>query len=248
MKSLAVYNIKGGVGKTATAVNLAHLASNAGIRTLLWDIDPQGAASFYFRVKPKIHGGLARLLDKKSSAAEQIKASDFPGLDILPADFSYRHLDLEFGDGKKPQSRLKRVFKDIREDYDLLIIDCPPSISLLSETIFHTVDALLVPTIPTTLSLRTLQQLLKFLRKESLDDLPVLAFFSMADLRKNMHKEVIAVRDRLRPWIMDTVIPYCSDIERMGIRRQPVTAYAASSRAALAYESLWEEVRSGLVL
>jgi len=247
MKSIAVYNIKGGVGKTATAVNLAHLASNAGIRTLLWDIDPQGAASFYFRVKPKIRGGLDRLLDKKSSASEQIKASDFPGLDILPADFSYRHLDLEFGDGKKPHARLKRVLKDVKDDYDLLIIDCPPSISLLSEAIFHTVDALLVPTIPTTLSLRTLQQLLKFLRKESLEELPVLAFFSMADLRKNMHKEVIAVRERLRPWIMETVVPYCSDIERMGLRRLPVTSFAPSSRAALAYEALWEEVRSGLV-
>ena len=248
MKSLAVYNIKGGVGKTASAVNLAYLASNAGLRTLLWDIDPQGAASFYFRVKPKIRGGLARLLDKKSSASEQIKASDYPELDILPADFSCRHLDLEFGDGKKPQSRLKRVLKDVQSAYDLLIIDCPPSISLLSEAIFRTADALLVPTIPTTLSLRTLQQLLKFLRKESLEDLPVLAFFSMADLRKNMHKEVIAVRDRLRPWIMETVIPYCSDIERMGIRRQPVPSFAASSRAAVAYEALWKEVRSGLAL
>jgi len=94
MKIIACYNIKGGVGKTATAVNLAYLASHEGARTLIMDLDPQGAASFYFRVKPKIKGGLKTLMDGKQSLDELIKGTDYANLDLIPADFSFRNMDL----------------------------------------------------------------------------------------------------------------------------------------------------------
>ena len=95
MRTVAVYNLKGGVGKTATAVNLGFLAAQDGRRTLLWDLDPQGAASFYLRVKPKVKGGGRNLVKGRTAVDEVIRTTAYPGLDLLPADFSYRGLDLD---------------------------------------------------------------------------------------------------------------------------------------------------------
>ena len=109
MKILATYNIKGGVGKTAAAVNLAFFASRGGARTLVWDLDPQGAATFYFRVKPRVKGGGKRLIQGKGDLHGQIKGTDYPDLDLLPADFSYRHMDIVLDDAKKPTNRLRKL-------------------------------------------------------------------------------------------------------------------------------------------
>ena len=91
---LATYNIKGGVGKTSAAVNLAYLAARGGARTLLWDLDPQGGSTYLLRVKPKVRGGGRKLVRGKSAIDALIKGTDYDGLDLLPADFSYRHMDL----------------------------------------------------------------------------------------------------------------------------------------------------------
>lgn len=85
MKIIASYNIKGGVGKTATAVNLAYLAAAQGLRTLVWDLDPQGAASFYFRIKPRVKKGARGLIEKKRALDEVIKSTDYARLDLIPA-------------------------------------------------------------------------------------------------------------------------------------------------------------------
>src|ERR1700722_19090862 len=95
MRIYAVYNIKGGVGKTTTAVNLAYLAAQSGLRTVLWDLDPQAAASFMFRVKPKVQGGGGKaLIGGKRPLDDAIKGTDFDNLDLIPADFTYRNMDL----------------------------------------------------------------------------------------------------------------------------------------------------------
>ena len=235
---LATYNIKGGVGKTSAAVNLATLAAHGGSPTLLWDLDPQGASTFLFRVKPKIKGGGAKLVRGKTDADGQIKGTDTEGLDLLPADFSYRHMDLAL-DGAKT-NRLNRVIKPLGE-YEYVFLDCPPSISLVSENVFEAADALLVPIIPATLSSRTLDQL-----HEVLSGGPrVLGFFSMADRRKKLHRELM---DELGSEhdVLETVIPASADVERMGAERAALVDFAPRSRAALAYADLWEEIRARL--
>ncbi|MDT8441914.1 MAG: AAA family ATPase [Desulfuromonadales bacterium] len=243
MTVLATYNIKGGVGKTATAVNLAYLAARSGQPTLVWDLDPQGAATFYFRVKPKIKGGSKALLDGKQELDSLIRGTDFEHLDLLPADFSYRHLDLRLDDRKHPTRQLRKLLKPLLASYRYIFLDCPPSISLVSEAVFTAADALLVPIIPTTLSLRTLQQLIDFRSRQQLDRLQLLPFFSMVDRRKALHRQLVdelpeQFRDLLR-----TEIPYASDVERMGVHRAPLASFAGRSRPGLAYETLWEEIR-----
>jgi len=246
MKIIACYNIKGGVGKTATAVNLAYLASREGARTLIMDLDPQGAASFYFRVKPRIKGGLKTLMDGKQGLDELIKGTDYADLDLIPADFSFRNMDLFLEEVKKPTRQLRKLLKSLDGNYDVVFLDCPPSISLVSENVFQAADILLVPTIPTILSLRTFDQLLKFSKENNLDDLLVLPFFSMVDMRKQLHRMIVEKPPKTLAGLLDTTIPYASDVERMGLNRAALASYAPKCRAALAYESLWVEIKACL--
>ena len=244
MKVLATYNIKGGVGKTATAVNLAHVAASQGNRVLVWDLDPQGAATFYFRIKPKVKGGGRALVKGSVELGDAIKATDFDNLDLVPADFSYRHLDLWLDDEKKPLVRIRRALRQIADEYDYVFLDCAPSISLTSESVFRAADALLVPSIPTTLSLRTFDQLDRFVddNPDMVRDLKILGFFSMVDRHKRLHRRFISELRASHPEMLEATIPNSTDIEKMGVHRQPIGAYGKGSRAAKAYEALWSEI------
>ena len=242
MKILATYNIKGGVGKTATAVNISHLAARDGLRVLLWDLDAQGAASFLLRVRPRVKGGGAALIRGRRDLDAAIKGTDFEGLDLLPADFTYRKLDLILDASKKPTQRLARLLRPLGAEYDLIVLDCPPSISLLSESVLHAADILLVPLIPTTLSVRTLDQLTDFIAGFDGHRPKVLAFCSMIDRRKRLHREIAERLPAERPDVAQTIIPALSLIERMSLERAPVTAFAPRSAAARQYAELWAEV------
>jgi chromosome partitioning protein len=248
MKIFACYNIKGGVGKTSAAVNLSYLAAREGSRVLLWDLDPQAAATFLFRVRPRVKGGGKGLIRGTRSFDDAIKATDFDGLDLLPADFTYRNLDLLLDQAKKPSRRLASLLAPLRADYDVIFLDCPPGISLLSESVLRAADMLLVPLIPTTLSVRTLDQLTDFIAGMDGHRPAVLAFFSMIDRRKRLHREIYEQLPHERPDVTATAIPALSLIEQMSVRRAPVTAFAPRTRAALSYVKLWHEAeqRSGL--
>lgn len=244
MRVMSIYNMKGGVGKTATAVNLSYQAAASGRRTLIWDLDPQGASSFYFRVKPKVKGGGKKIVRGKSDLDDLIKGTDFPNLDILPADFSYRELDLQFADSK--QSRMKKLIAPLRHEYDLIVFDCPPSISELSQQIFRASDLLLVPLLPSTLSIRTLEQIQAFLKKERVTRLELRTFFSMVDRRKTMHREFVEVFAANSKQHLTAGIPYSSAVEKMGLERRPVVEFAPRSAPSAAYRALWDQVASEL--
>ncbi len=241
MKVFATYNIKGGVGKTATAVNLAYLAAHDGYRVLLWDLDPQGAASFLFRIKPRVKGGGKALIAGTRSMGDAIKATDFDNLDLLPADFTYRNLDLLLDAARKPARRLAALLAPLRSEYDVIFLDCPPGISLLSESVLAAASTVLVPLIPTTLSVRTLDQLTDFIAGLDGHRPQILAFFSMVDRRKSLHRQISEQLPAQRSDVAAAAIPALSMIERMSVQRAPVTAFAARSRAAGCYRELWQE-------
>lgn len=244
MKTIAIYNIKGGVGKTATAVNLSFLASLDGANTLLWDLDPQGAASYYCRIKPEIKGGGKKLIDGKIDIGGEVKGTDYENLDLIPSDFTYRHMDTFLEQTKDPVERFNKLLAPFTDEYDYVFLDCPPSISSVSESVFAAADILLVPTIPTTLSLRTYQQIIEFFQQQGLDQSKVLPFFVMVDSRKKMHRLIVQHPPTFMPSVLNSYIPYASEVERMGTHRAPLTVFAARSKAAHCYTSMWDELRA----
>lgn len=242
MKVIACYSMKGGVGKTATAVNLAYMAAKSGRRTLLIDLDPQGASSFYFRVQPTKKKWGKRFFEAYKGLVDHIKASDFENLDIVPAHLSFRNFDVMLGDMKKRESRLKRLLKGFRREYDLVILDCPPSIGYLSESVFMASDIVLVPVIPTTLSERTFEQLLLFFYDKKYPLTKIVPFFSMVQAQKSLHKSTMEAMATRRKVFLKSTIPYSSDIEKMGQHKAPVNVFAPSTPANVAYVKLWEEL------
>lgn len=243
MKIFACYSIKGGVGKTALAVNLSYFLREAGQRTLLVDLDPQCAAAFYFRIPPAVEFSP----DKSGKLGtdwihENVKESDYPGLDILPSNLDYRHFDVHLAEMKKPRKQLKKTLHRLDDNYDAIVLDCPPNITLLSENIFRAASAILVPVIPTTLSVRTLHQLSDFFRAEDLDTSRIWPFFSMVQTGKRLHRDLIEELRQAFPQFLKTEIPFSVDVENMGLRRKPLLAEGHRQSSAEAYRSLCAEI------
>ena len=242
MKILATYNVKGGVGKTTAAVNLGFAAANTGLRVLVWDLDSQAAATYYFRVKPKLRGGSKNLLSKKRDLTDFVKATNYANLDLIPAAFSNRLMDRILDDRKQPLHRLAWITRSLSHDYDLLLFDCAPSLSTVAENVFIAADALLIPLIPTPLSLRAYLQLKKHINNKPEFKTRLLPFFSMVDKRKKLHREIVLDFPKDNPEIMRTFISYRSEVERMGAYRAPVQVCARHSGAARAFNLLWDEI------
>ena len=145
MSVIAVYNMEGGVGKTTTAINLSYLCAAAGQRTLLWDLDPQAASSFAFRIRPHVPGFRKRRWSNGDVFAEAIKQTDYDGLDLLPAISRYRKLDRLLGRLGNPERVMSGLLGDLARGYDVVVLDCPPGMSLLTEGVFAAADIVLVP-------------------------------------------------------------------------------------------------------
>jgi len=228
-------------------VHRAALTGQAhGARTLIFDLDPQGAASYYFRAAPKVRSRGKSLVRGKVDVREAITPTDFPGIDLIPSDFSFRNLDVVLDAAKDPGRSLARVVRPLTKRYDHVFLDCPPSISRLSENVFNAADALLVPIIPTTLSLRALDQLDGFLARRAERSPLVLPFFSMVDGRKRLHRELIEDLCLAHPDILRTAVPSATAVERMGAHQAPVASFDRRSPAVKAYAGLWDEVLARL--
>jgi chromosome partitioning protein len=243
MKILACYSNKGGVGKTATAVNLAHVFAGLGLRVLLCDLDPQGASSFYFRVKPSKKLSDAQFFEDVERLTQAIRASDYDGLDILPANLEFRDFDVFLSRMRDKRSRLKKALAAVEADYDLILLDCPPNISTLSENVFRAADAIVVPVIPTTLSERTFLQLVEFFDEHDLPKSKLLGVFSMVQTSKTLHGETIkALTDAHKKRFLKAWVPFTTDVERMGVHRAPLVATTPNGIAGKAYHALAAEV------
>ncbi|MCU1624139.1 MAG: cobyrinic acid a,c-diamide synthase [Frankiales bacterium] len=243
MRVVAVFGMKGGVGKTSAAVNLAALAALSGRRTLLWDLDPQGAAAYLLQVKPKVKGGSVALLTGERGLEEAVRSTGVRGLDLLPADVTIRTADLVLEEEKSPEKRLNRLLKTVRDGYDLVLLDCPPGLSLLSESVFRAADVLLMPLIPTPLSIRTYDQVLEFLEGVDGHRPRVHPVLSMVDGRKRVHAEVRADLMRRTTSLLTAWVPASSAVERMAVNRAPLVVSEPRHPAALAYQDIWAELR-----
>jgi len=237
----ALYNLKGGVGKTAAAINLAYLSAADGLKTLVWDLDPQGSSSFYLNVKATNKNESKKIFEGDLELSNVIQDSIFENLWIIPADISARNIDALLNELKHSKKKLKSLISDLKE-YDIVILDCPPGISLLHENIFNAANWVLMPNIPTTLSVNSFETVLEYFKDNDLDKSKLKCFFSMVDHRKNLHHEVMQqfYKDKI---FFKSYIPYLSDVEKMGVYQQPLFEYANSSYAAKCFRDLWNEIK-----
>lgn len=248
METIAFFNLKGGVGKTTSAVNIAWHAANAGIPTLLWDLDPQGAASWLLQTSSNQSVRPKKLLKGKTPIGDLVRSTAYDNLDIIPADFSFRHLDQQLAAEKDQghENLIAKLVEPFSENYALMILDCPPSFSLLTEQIFETADSLFVPIIPTHLSLRTFEQTRDFFKENKLKAKRLHAFFTMVDRRRSLHRVMLNHPPKMLKNGLQTAIPYAAVIERMGDHQAPLPAFDSYSPVSKAYAALWEEIRATL--
>jgi len=238
-----IYNIKGGVGKTAAAVNLSYLSSLDGKKTLLWDLDPQGSSSFYYHKEEGNEASLKKIISGKVDLNEIIEGTDYRNLDIIPSDLSYRHMDTLLDQVKKSKKRIREALKELKSEYDVIFLDCPPGISILAENIFQACDYILVPTVPTPLCQRTYEQIITFFKQDGLDKSAVIPYFSMVEMRKSIHQNMIKELTLKIPNICTSFIPFLADIEKMGINRKPLAEYNPKTKAAASFKALWKEIK-----
>ncbi|MGQ4807259.1 Sporulation initiation inhibitor protein Soj [Candidatus Entotheonellaceae bacterium PAL068K] len=246
MSILALYHFKGGVGKTAAAVNLAYLAAQSGASTLLCDLDPQSSATFYYRIAPKLSFRLKHFVKGGKYVSRHIKGSDYAHLDLLPATLSHRHLARALTNVKGSRQGLRRMLEPLKSDYTYIILDCPPSLTRVADNILTVADCILVPVIPSTLAVRAYEQLVSFCHQKRYDIHKIVAFFSMVESRKKLHRQIMDQMRTQCTGLLSSTIPYLADIEHMGVARAPVTASAPTTRAARSYQQLWRELQEVL--
>lgn len=245
MNVVVVYNMKGGVGKTTAAVNLSYVTAAAGRRTLLWDLDPQAASSFAFRIRPRVAGFSKKSLESGQALAAAIKETDYANLDLLPADFAYRKLDRLLDRLGKPERVVAALLDALGRDYDTVYLDCPAGFSLLTEGVLAAADAVLVPTIPTVLSLRTVARLIKWARRAD-SRAELVAFFNMVDRRKTLHRRACEWSEEHPGIFLAGQIPYASVVEQMAVRRLPLAVFAAREPAAIEFARIAGELQTRL--
>lgn len=243
---ISLYNLKGGVGKTSSCVNFSYMAAKDGYKTLIWDLDPQGAASFYYKALPKQKSAARKLIEHDITLADAILATGYENLDIIPADISARKLEMVLDDTKKSKKQLKNLLKQISSEYDFVFLDCPPAFSLMADNIFNASDMVFVPVIPTTLSVRTYNMVKEYFEKNDIELEKLTCFFTMADMRKNMHKDVMQQLYKDKRFF-EHYIPNLSHVERMGTELAPLEVFAPSSYANTCYRALWNEVKEGVL-
>jgi chromosome partitioning protein len=242
----SLYNLKGGVGKTASCVNFSYMAAKDGYKTLLWDLDPQGAASYYYKAHATVKSSAKKIVEHDMAIADAIVPTGYDGLDIIPADISARKMDIFLDEQHGSKKYFRNLLKDVSSSYDFVFIDCPPGFSNVAENIFYASDAVLMPVIPTTLSVRTYDQVKSYLETREVDLNKLMCFFTMVDIRKNMHNDTMQQLYKDKRFF-EHYIPNLSDIEKMGIRNAPVEAFAPSSYASTCYRALWNEIKEGVL-
>jgi cellulose biosynthesis protein BcsQ len=240
MRVIALAGAKGGVGKTAMAVNLAMLSSKAGYRTLLWDLDPQAAATHCYRLKAKVKGGASRMLGGKRDLQAFVRETDYDNLWVVPADRTFRVVDTVLSSRRWPERAIRKLIRPVSEDFDVVILDCAPGLGVMAEAVFSATDLIVVPVIPAPLSLRGLDQVSEFV-DEHHSGLPVLAVLSMVDRRKVLHRQMLE-RVKGDPRFSVAAVPLSSSVERMGLEQIPAVLASPRNLAAKSLNQLWADV------
>ena len=247
-KIICIANQKGGVGKTTTAVNLSACVAQLGKRVLLADIDPQGNATSGLGVnKNKLDLSVYDVLINDVDAAEAIRDTMIDGLKLLPSQVDLAGAEVELVNLLAREQRLKNALAPIRDQYDYIFVDCPPSLGLLTLNALTMADTLLVPIQCEYYALEGLSQLMntvKLIRRNLNPRLEVEGVvLTMYDGRTNLSQQVVGeVKRFFKNKVYDTIIPRSVRLGEAPSFGLPISLYAPKSTGATAYEALAAEL------
>ena len=250
-KIIAVVNQKGGVGKTTTTVNLTSAVGAIGKRCLLVDLDPQGNATSGVGIdKRQSAVSVYELLIGKADAESAVKSTPFRNVDVLPSSIQLAGAEIEVVELGRRESRLKAVLAALRERYDYIFIDCPPSLGLLTLNGLCAADTLLVPIQCEYYALEGLSQLMATVRQVKRLYNPQLelegVLLTMFDGRLNLTQQVVAEVKRFFPRkVFATPIPRSVRLSEAPGFGKPINYYDKHSKGALAYDKLAQELING---
>ncbi|WP_396642214.1 ParA family protein [Microbacterium sp.] len=196
-------------------------------------------------MKPKVKGGVAALVAGDSKVSGAIRSTAYDNLDVLPGNASYRDLDLVLDHAKKSEQRVAKILEQVERDYDVVILDCPPGASLVADNAVFSADAVVVPLVPSPLSMRSLEQVVEFVGA-SVSKARIVGFLSMVDRRKTLHRTTVEQLPPAQKAVTDVVVPATVHVERMGTERAPIGSYAPGVEAAQAYGELWALIRGAV--
>ncbi|MBK5287147.1 MAG: ParA family protein [Acidimicrobiia bacterium] len=242
--TVALLSIKGGVGKTTTAVNLSGLAALSGLRTLVWDLDPQGGATFALGDPSPKRDATRAITRKRPRLNDAVTTTVTTGLDLIPADTSLRTLDLELADASRSKQRIGEALDSVADRYDVIFIDCAPGVSVANDSALRAADIYLSPIVPSSLATRAFEQLVAYIDETPKARGDLVGFLSMVDRRKRAHRDLADRLPRDDARVLQTAIPASVVIEAAPERHRPFVFTGRASTASIAYRDLWTEIQT----